>query len=1204
MQTLLSQRRKHQHASGRSGQGLVEFALILPILLFAILGIIDFGRVLTTYAIVSNAVRDTLRQAEILGYAGEDPTATPRYRDCERMRDIIKQTYFAPITNDDIVVRYLNHMSLDVNGDPVEIGRCDMAAATPPSFSGDLENGNILEVSVQSDINFVTPMISSITPSMPVRFSGQRTVVIEITLHGNPDASSTDRDTDYDGLRDLWEEQYFGTSPYGVDNIMAEELLQTGTDDPDNDGCNNGCEQTRGSNPTVWDTDGDGLNDGQEAYTYNTDPTKADTDSDGLSDYDEVMGTFGEVTNPRDGDSDNDGLNDKEELVTNPIHTDPNLADTDGDGLNDYDEVKATYGHVTDPTTAFSDADGLTDAQEVLSYGTDPNLADTDGDGLNDDVELNGWTVVVGGTNVHYATDPRAGHGDDDNDGLSDGQEKTGWTSSVNGVSTHFQPNPANPDQDGDGLNDAAEKAAGTDPYSTDTDGDGLTDSEEVANGAQDPLQSDSADVDGDSLPDAWESIYFGVNFADPQYNGSGDPDSDGCSNLCEFQNGLLPTTADTDNDGLNDGYEVNTSAHRTNPKNADTDNDGLSDGAEVNTHNTYPDDADTDDDGLDDGLEINGFNSTVVINNNVTAQTFTSDPLAANSDGDSLSDNDEYARGTNPKSADTDNDGLNDDVETSNSNGYITNPRDDDSDSDGLSDGYEMNGYTAADQTCKSNPLVVDTDGDNTEDKVELDSGRNPCVKETPSLRVEDVTINEGAGTGTVTVTLNTPIGTTVSVNYTTANDVAISGQDYTAKSGTLVFSPVTPAPTAQTATFTVDITDDIADEGDERFFVNLSNPIGATISRAQGNVTIQDNDQAPTITLNDANTYENAGAMTFTITLSRASGKTVTVDWATANGSASDPGDFTAASGTAIFAPGITSQTVDIALVNDGVVESNENFNLNLSNPTNATIIRFQGIATIQDEDGYYQVSIAAGDPGGTAEDAPLGVPFVVSLDRKNVGPGDVTVSAQTIDGTASSTGTFIDFTGFSNEPVIIPANEQSVTIYVTVTDDDRYDSANQETLTVQIATPSSNAILGSPTSAVGMINDNEPLPTLTINDVAQRIDNQNAKFSSFTVSASHPSESVMSFSYIATPGRSPSGSLPSGAGYAVQNTHYVLSPTGTMSISAGFTTRSINLRIEPEGGNPPERYFFITLQTPTNVQLSADPYGDGRICDKHGC
>lgn len=1190
MKTSLLRGQSRQAA--RQGQGLVEFALVLPILLFAILGIIDFGRVLTTYAIVSNAVRDTLRQAEILGFAGEDPNLTPPYRDCERMRNTIKQTYFAAIDNSDIVVRYLDNENLDGDGNPTVIGACNMTAATPPPFTGDLQNGNILEVTVQSNIRFLTPGMSSITPVMPVRFSGQRTVVIEIVLHGNPNPKSPTRDTDFDGLLDVWEEQYFGNAPYGVDNITAEELLQTGTDDPDGDGCNNGCEQTRGSDPTNPDTDGDGLNDGQEAYTYNTDPTKPDTDGDGLSDYDEVMGTYGEVTDPRDGDSDLDGLNDYQELIT--YNTDPNDMDSDDDGLTDYEEV-ITYG--TDPNDPDSDDDGLTDSQEVQAYGTDPNDDDTDDDGLTDKEELDGWAVEVNGSNVTYTTDPLVA--DADGDGLNDSAERNGWTSTVNGLSVRYQPNPANSDQDGDGLNDSAEKAAGTNPYSIDTDGDSLSDDYEIANPPQNPLQSDTADDDGDGLPDAWEQLHFGANFTEAQYNATGDPDGDNCDNTCEFQRGLNPMNPDTDNDGLNDGYEVNTVSPLTSPLNPDTDGDGLLDGAEVNTHGTRPDIVDTDGDGLRDGLEVNGFSSTVTINGAVQVRTYYGNPLSTNSDGDSLSDSDEYSRGTNPQNADTDGDGVSDSVEISSANGYVTNPRNDDTDDDGLTDGFEINGYTVGGQTCASNPLSEDTDSDYTDDKAEYDAGRNPCVKETPSITIADVTVNEGVGTATVTVTLNTPVGSNASVQYSLASDTAVAGQDFTTTSGTVVFPSTIPAPTTQTATFTVSITDDLIDESDERFIVNLSSPIGANISDGQAYVTIQDNDVAPQITISDATAYEDDGTITFTVSLNRASGKEVTVNWTTANSSASAPGDFIAASGTVTFVAGDTSEPIVVTLVDDEVVESNENFNINLSSPTNGTIIRFQGVATIEDDDGFYRVSIAAANPAGTAENVAGGqMPFIVSLDRVNAGPDPVTVRASTSAGTATAG---VDFTSFTNQLVTIPVGQQTATVNVAIIDDNRYDTANLDTLSVTITTPSANAILGTPTTAQGSIIDNEPVPTLTINDVIVQTPNNNAIATrDFTVTMSVPSESPVTFTYTYATGASPSGTIPSGGAAATYNTHYTLSPNGTLSIAAGQTTRTITATINGEGGNPPRRYFYITLANPTGgAQLATDKYGDGRMC-----
>ncbi|MDZ7767374.1 MAG: hypothetical protein U5K00_23650 [Melioribacteraceae bacterium] len=123
--------------------------------------------------------------------------------------------------------------------------------------------------------------------------------------------------------------------------------------DNDNDGLTKGEEEEIGTDPNNPDSDGDGLNDGDEFKQYNTDPLNADSDGDGLNDGDEVL----------------------------KYKTNPNKADTDNDGLSDYDEVMS---HKTEPLVADTDKDGLNDGDEVNQYKTDPLNADTDKDGLSD----------------------------------------------------------------------------------------------------------------------------------------------------------------------------------------------------------------------------------------------------------------------------------------------------------------------------------------------------------------------------------------------------------------------------------------------------------------------------------------------------------------------------------------------------------------------------------------------------------------------------------------------------------------------------------------------------------------------------------------------------------------------------------------------------------------------------------------------------
>ncbi len=152
-------------------------------------------------------------------------------------------------------------------------------------------------------------------------------------------------DTDGDGLSDAWETQYFG----------AGNLSQTASGDPDNDGLTNIQEQTAGTNPTVPDTDNDGLSDGQEVLTYLTNPTLTDTDGDGLSDGNEVNVRG---TNPKLADTDGDSFTDGEEVTagTNPLlassHPPPAVLNVH---LNEF--VSESSPKANDPTTPL-DMDG------------------------------------------------------------------------------------------------------------------------------------------------------------------------------------------------------------------------------------------------------------------------------------------------------------------------------------------------------------------------------------------------------------------------------------------------------------------------------------------------------------------------------------------------------------------------------------------------------------------------------------------------------------------------------------------------------------------------------------------------------------------------------------------------------------------------------------------------------------------------------
>ncbi|WP_283215005.1 Calx-beta domain-containing protein, partial [Methylobacterium trifolii] len=240
--------------------------------------------------------------------------------------------------------------------------------------------------------------------------------------------------------------------------------------------------------------------------------------------------------------------------------------------------------------------------------------------------------------------------------------------------------------------------------------------------------------------------------------------------------------------------------------------------------------------------------------------------------------------------------------------------------------------------------------------------AGTQVRLEQIPAFSINDVTAAEGnAGTTayTFTVSLSAASGTTTTVNYATSDGTALAGSDYTATSGTLTFAPGTTS-----RTITVLANGDTVFEPNESFLVNLSGATNATITDTQGVGTITNDDPAPTIAISDVTVSEAAGTATFTITRTGATEVPITVNYATADGTAIAGSDYTATSGTLTFAPSqaaTVTQTVTVAITNDGVFEGSEQFALNFSNATGATITDAQGIGTITDNDPAPVFSIA---------------------------------------------------------------------------------------------------------------------------------------------------------------------------------------------------------------------------------------------------
>ncbi|MCX7422737.1 MAG: hypothetical protein NT013_24805, partial [Planctomycetia bacterium] len=252
-----------------------------------------------------------------------------------------------------------------------------------------------------------------------------------------------------------------------------------------------------------------------------------------------------------------------------------------------------------------------------------------------------------------------------------------------------------------------------------------------------------------------------------------------------------------------------------------------------------------------------------------------------------------------------------------------------------------------------------------------------------------------------------------------------------------------------------------DATPEANEFFYLRITSAYGATIGDGEAIVTLINDDgpMATTISIDDVAQYEgNSGTstMSFQVTLSNSSTSTVTVGYATTNGSATAGSDYTATSGTLTFNPGVTSQTVNVTVQGDTNDEPNEGFFVNLSGPTNATLADGQGSGLIVNDDlppPTGVVRLKATQPNA-AEQSTAG-----DGTTSGTQPGEFTISldfALTYALTVNYlvTGTATSGTDYALNPtasVTIPAGAMSATVIVTPVNDGVDDSGENVILTL---------------------------------------------------------------------------------------------------------------------------------------------------------
>jgi Ca2+-binding RTX toxin-like protein len=585
------------------------------------------------------------------------------------------------------------------------------------------------------------------------------------------------------------------------------------------------------------------------------------------------------------------------------------------------------------------------------------------------------------------------------------------------------------------------------------------------------------------------------------------------------------------------------------------------------------------------------------------------------------------------------------------------------------------------------------------------------------PTISVNNLNITEGnSGTtnGAFTLTLSNPTTEIVTVDYSTANGMAIAGSDYTATSGTVTFAA---GQTSQTVN--VPIIGDLNFEDNETFNLNLTNPTNATLGTAtatgtifnddlptisvavsdnnagetltgetanigtftftrtglstaaktvlftmsgtatngsdytipgsvtfaagsstatvdltaiddnifetatpetatltliddsfdgylifgtrtydrpatylintvnnQATVNIADNDNRPTLSIGNVSLNEGNSGVTnagFTLTLSNPTVETVTVDYSTANATATAGSDYTATSGTATFAPGQTSQIANIPILGDTIAESNETFTLNLSNPTNTSgITTAVGTGTIvNDDSGAVTNTIEITNTTNGAEGGSNGR---FTLTRT----GTIT-GALTVDYVLS--GTAINGTDYIIPAVAtFAAGSDTAIVDLSVIDDTIYEGTTPETATLTL-TASGGYNLGNTTAATVNITDNDSRPTVSIGNVSRSEGNSGTTNFGFNVTLSNPTVETVTVSYSTADG----GATVFGS--ASFDPDYV-AKSGTVTFTPGQTSQTIDIAVNGDRDLESNETFNVNLANAQNTNGITTATGVGTI------
>ncbi|HEY2992252.1 MAG TPA: Calx-beta domain-containing protein [Methylomirabilota bacterium] len=427
---------------------------------------------------------------------------------------------------------------------------------------------------------------------------------------------------------------------------------------------------------------------------------------------------------------------------------------------------------------------------------------------------------------------------------------------------------------------------------------------------------------------------------------------------------------------------------------------------------------------------------------------------------------------------------------------------------------------------------------------------------------------VAQSAGPATVTLTRSGGLAGGATVNFATSDGTAVNGTDYTATSGTITFGPG-----ETTKTFPVTILVPPAAAGVRTVNLALSTPGGGATIGVRSTAVLRIVDSLSIAFSSPTYSVMEGGTATVTVELTGVNLATVTVDYAASDGSAKQPADYKASAGTLTFLAGgtatsVRTRTFTVQSLQNTLADGTKTVNLTLSNATGgATLVtvpvnRSTAVLSIIDDDQAGSVqfdaaTFATNEGAGTA---------TIRVRRTMGTASGVTVDYATTDGTATAGTRYLPAAG----RLTFGLGETVKTFTVPLIDDAI--AQGPQTVNLTLSNPGGGAALGSQSTAVLTIDDNEPYISLSAGAYTVAEAGGSLKV---LVQRGGDLTGTVSIDYATQ-------DLPVAPNAAVAGVDY-LPTSGTLTFPPTVTTLFFNVPIVDNSLPQPDRNFVIVLSNP---------------------